>query len=100
MPRAVLLLLLGVVAGSLYAAPAQAEPAQRIYVGVYLHDVTRFDQRNGTYDVDLDVWLKWRGDFDPTELRLQNAADELFREDFGATQDGDWHSDRWRIRGT
>ena len=38
-----------------------AEPPPRVYAGVYLHDVTKFDQKDGTFDVDIEVWAKWRG---------------------------------------
>ena len=50
-------LSLALLAGLLLTVPsiARAEPAERAYVGVYLHDVTRFDQRDGTFDVDADV---------------------------------------------
>jgi ABC-type transport system substrate-binding protein len=97
-------LLLALVA-SLFTAcllspsDAHAEPAQRAYVGVYLHDVTRFDQRNGTYDVDADVWLKWYGDLDPAALRVQNSCFDMEMVDLGETQDGDWHSHRYHLRG-
>ena len=34
---------------------AHAEPARRIYADVYLHDVSKFDQKDGVFDVDLDL---------------------------------------------
>ncbi len=89
-----------VAAATLSPAPARAEPARRVYVGVYLHDVTSFDQRSGTYDVDLDVWAKWRGDFDASQIRIQNDAGTSDREDLGEVADEDWHSHRFRLRGT
>lgn len=92
---------LALLAATFSAVPgAHAEPARRVYVGIYLHDVTTFDQKSGTYEVDLDVWVKWLGDFDPGALRLQNEAGDVTREDRGVSSDGAWHSHRWRIRGT
>ncbi len=70
-----------------------------MYVGVYLRDVTRFDQRNGTFDVDMEAWVKWLGDFDPGILRIANESD-LNRDDLGTEDDHGWHVRRWRLRGT
>jgi peptide/nickel transport system substrate-binding protein len=84
-----------------WCAVARAgEPVKRIYTGVYLHDVTKFDQKDGVFDVDLELWAKWRGDFDADALLLANAAGDVEREEIGKESDGDWHSRRWRVRGT
>lgn len=85
---------------ALAPAVTRAEPAERAYVGIYLHDVTHFDQRNGTFDIDADVWLKWHGELDPARLRVQNASVELETIDLGEASDGDWHSHRYHLRGT
>ncbi len=74
-------------------------PAKRVYAGVYLHDVTKFDQKDGVFDVDLELWAKWLGEFDPNKLKLANAA-EIERELIGEEVDGAWHSARWRVKGT
>lgn len=76
------------------------EAAKRVYVGIYLHDVTKLDQRDGLFDVELDLWVKWRGDFDPSRVEVGNATSELTREELSKEADGDWHSARWRLRGT
>jgi ABC-type transport system substrate-binding protein len=78
---------------------ARADPARRIYAGVYLHDVTKFDQKDGVFDVDMELWAKWLGDFDPTKLVIANAS-EIDRTLVGEESDGAWHSARWRVRGT
>src|SRR5690349_3917321 len=83
----------------LLAASAQAAPAKRVYAGLYLHDVTKLDQKDGVFDVDLELWAKWLGDFDADKLGLANGG-ELVRELVGKESDGDWHSARWRVRGT
>jgi len=94
-----LLLLLGVALVALAPREACADPARRVYVGIYLRDVTRFDQRNGTFDVDMEAWVKWLGDFNPTMLRIANESG-LSRDDLGTENDAGWHVRRWRLRGT
>ncbi len=80
-------------------APAHADASRDVYVGVYLHDVTRFQLRDGMVDVDFELWAKWRGDFDPEQLQVANAA-TLNRTPLGEASDRDWHTARWRMRGT
>ena len=77
---------------------AHAAPT-RVYAGVYLHDVSKFDQKDGVFDVDLELWAKWLGDFDHEKLTIANAA-EVERTLLGQETDGSWHSARWRVKGT
>jgi len=83
------------------AAPAavSADDEQRVYVGVYLHDVTQFDQKNGVFDADVELWAKWLGEFDHDQLQIANGAD-IERTFLGHDVDGTWNSARWRVRGT
>ncbi len=98
--RIVILLQLLVAALWLTCArPLAAAPAQRVYAGVYLHDVAKFDQKDGVYDVDFELWAKWLGDFTPENLRIANSA-ETERTLLGEEADGKWRSARWRVRGT
>lgn len=83
----------------LISASASAAPAKRVYAGVYLHDVTRFDQKDGVFDVDLELWAKWLGDFDASRLTIANAS-EVDRQLVGEESDGTWRAARWRVRGT
>ncbi|MGC4088743.1 MAG: ABC transporter substrate-binding protein [Polyangiaceae bacterium] len=76
-----------------------AAPAKKIYAGVYLRDVTRFDQKDGVFDVDLELWAKWLGDFNHDNLTIANAGDTNFNL-VSEESDGAWHSARWRVRGT
>ncbi|MEI8256248.1 MAG: ABC transporter substrate-binding protein, partial [Deltaproteobacteria bacterium] len=78
---------------------AHADPAQRVYVGVYLHDVTKFDQKDGVFDVDIELWVKWFGEFDASRVTIANAA-TVERTLIAEESDGAWHSTRWRVRGT
>ncbi len=79
---------------------AAGAPTKRVYTGLYLHDVTKLDQKDGVFDVDLELWAKWRGQFDPDQLTLTNAAGDIDRDVISEETDGDWHSARWRVRGT
>lgn len=91
-------LLVGVVV-LLAVRPLSAAPAERVYAGVYLHDVAKFDQKDGVFDVDFELWAKWLGDFQPEKLRIANSA-ETERTLLGEEADGAWRSARWRVRGT
>jgi ABC-type transport system substrate-binding protein len=93
------ILLLASLIWLLAPGRAVAEPARRIYAGVYLHDVTKFDQKDGVFDADFELWAKWLGDFDPAALKIANAS-EVERELVGQEKDGRWQSARWRVRGT
>lgn len=68
-------------------------------MGVYLYDISSFDQPNGIFDVDAEVWVKWRGEFNPGQIQISNAAN-ITTDYLGSESDGDWNSTRWRIRGT
>lgn len=82
------------------AGPAAAFAEERaVYAGVFLHDVARLELRDGMVDVDFELWAKWRGELEPSELQIANAAD-LERELLSEERDGDWHAARWRVRGT
>ena len=90
------------------AAPATAEEtplapaapgAPTVYLGVYLRDVTQLDPKAATFDVDADIWAKWRGTFDTDELRVANASAEASLQKIHEAADGDWHVVSWRLRG-
>jgi ABC-type transport system substrate-binding protein len=80
------------------AAPPAAAPP-RVYVGVYLNDITKFDQKDGVFDADLIVWAKWLGAFDKGRLQIANAA-KVDQKLLDEQTDGPWHSARWSVRGT
>lgn len=102
------LMLLFLLVVGCFSASAQAQTSEerpkhadstRVYVGIYLHDISDLSLNTSSYKVDADVWAKWRGDFDPNEIRFANAS-KITKEVLESTQDGDWHSARWRIRAT
>ncbi len=87
------------------AAAAEASPtpkapaAPTVYIGVYLRDVTQLDPKAATFDVDAEIWAKWRGAFDTDELRVANASAEATLQKMHESADGDWHVVSWRLRG-
>jgi peptide/nickel transport system substrate-binding protein len=91
--------LLTALVASTFAPNARADAPPDVHVGVYLHDVTKFDQKDGVFDVDIEMWVKWLGDFDPERVTITNGA-TLERTLIGSESDGTWHSSRWRVRGT
>jgi ABC-type transport system substrate-binding protein len=91
-----------------HAAPAAAPLAPlspvapgtpTVYLGVYLRDVTQIDPKTATFDVDAEIWAKWRGTFDTDELRVANASAEATLQKIHESADGDWHVVSWRLRG-
>lgn len=87
---------------ALLAAPASAEPAahpKRVYVGVYLSDVSDFDLKAGRFKADLRVWLKWLGPEAVPNVTFENGEVDS-KEELGAESDGQWRSVRWRVQGT
>ena len=97
--RSCLALLAALAVLAPVAGTASAQPPRRIWVGVYLHDVTSFNQRQGVFDIDADLWVKWRGEFDPELVQIANAV-EIDRVPLDRDSDGSWHTARWRVRGT
>jgi len=81
------------------AATAAAPQRPRAYAGVYLSDVSGFDLREGRFQADLDVWLKWSGAAEPPVLRFVNGEIGS-KEEQEKESDGEWHSVRWRVQGT
>jgi peptide/nickel transport system substrate-binding protein len=81
------------------AAASSRPEVTRAYAGMYLSDVSGFDLREGRFQADLDVWLKWSGQPEPPVLRFVNG-EIATREEQERESDGDWHSVRWRVQGT
>lgn len=54
--------------------PAQAE---KVETGIYAMNLYNLDASSNTYYVDFYVWLKWKGDIDPTaNLEFANGVDD------------------------
>ncbi len=92
---------LALISNTKAEAPALADnqTTRPIYVGIYLHDIYNFDINHGVFKADFEMWAKWRGEFDTSALRIKNAGD-VQQQALGQESDRDWHSARWRVRGT
>jgi ABC-type transport system substrate-binding protein len=81
----------------LAAQPATAPT--RVYVGVYLLDVSDLDLKAGRFKGDARVWLKWKGDETPPPLLFDNAELDS-KEELSKEAEGDWRTVQWRVQGT
>jgi hypothetical protein len=59
--------------------PPATEPAtpQIVFVGLYINDIFQMDLKSSTYVVDFYVWLRWRGNIDPTSFEFVNGSLDL-----------------------
>jgi len=63
--------------GSYLPAGAPPATAQQVKVGFYPISVYQLDMASNTYYVDAYVWLRWKGDIDPTgTLEFTNMVEE------------------------
>lgn len=51
---------------------------QRVEVGVFLRNVDGLDFRNNSYTLSLTLWMKWKGEIDPTKSFLLVNAIEMW----------------------
>lgn len=79
-------------------APSVASQERRVYAGVYLSDVSSFDLKEGRFQADLEVWVKWEGDETPPQLVFLNGEVEKM-EEVRREADGAWRSVRYRVQG-
>ena len=73
--RAAPLRALAVLAALCLAAPAAAQP-QRVWMGMYVVDLSDFDLKSGTYQGDFYLWVRWDGPRDATNFEVMNGAGE------------------------
>lgn len=70
-----------------------------VYVGVRINDVTDLDTHKETATVDMSIWFRYRGNFNPQELLIQNAVDPIkfdVVEESKSSEDGQYQ--RYRIK--
>jgi hypothetical protein len=50
-----------------------AAAPESVRIGIFVRDVYDVDLKNGTYEVDFDLWLEWKGNVDPTGFVVLNG---------------------------
>lgn len=48
-----------------------------VYVGVTVHGVSDVDRQKETATLDLSIWFRYRGKFDPQDLQIANAVEPV-----------------------
>ena len=48
-----------------------------VYTGVRLNEVSDLDLQKETATLDLSIWFRYRGNFNPQEIQIQNAIDPV-----------------------
>lgn len=70
-----------------------------VYTGINVHEVSDIDLEKETAKVDLSIWFRFRGKFEPQDLEILNAGEPV---DFGEPQevssDQDFQYRRYRIQ--
>ena len=65
---------------------------KKVYVGVYLTDVSNFDLTQGRFNSDLILWCKWLGNDAVPPISFANgeidSMDEISKE-----KDGSWNTE-------
>lgn len=84
---------------ALLSATGTTPAPERVYVGVYLADVSGFDINEGRFKADLMVWCKWLGGPEPPKISFANGEIDSMTE-ISRESDGDWRGVRWRVQGT
>ena len=63
--------------GSYVAVEAPPASAQQVNIGFYPLSVYQLDMASNTYYIDTYIWLRWKGDIDPTAtLEFTNMVEE------------------------
>lgn len=48
-----------------------------VYVGMTVHGVSDVDRQKETATLDLSIWFRYRGKFDPQDLQIANAVEPI-----------------------
>ena len=48
-----------------------------IYVGIKTNEVSEFDEKNLSYDLDFNLWFRYRGNIDPHTIAFSNAVEPI-----------------------
>ncbi len=64
-------------ANSTKAPVTQISGPQSTFVGFYINDVYDLNLKNSTYAADFYVWMRWRGQLDPSNMEFLNGSLQL-----------------------
>lgn len=71
-----------------------------IFTGVKLHHIRRIDEQSNTSELDFTLWFRYRGAFDPGQIKFSNAVDELsLTTPYIKTQTNNIHYQAFRVQG-
>lgn len=87
-------------APSLAAAPASGAGPQRVKVGVYATAIPDVDIKEGTFTIDMYLWMVYRGDPDTMEAFEIANGEILTKALLERTTQGDLTYACWRIKAT
>jgi hypothetical protein len=62
------------VARSQASPTSQPSVPQATFVGFYFNDLSGLDLKKSTYTADFYVWMRWRGDNDPSNIEFLNGS--------------------------
>ena len=70
-----------------------------VYVGVTLHEISQVDRQKETAMLDMSIWFRYRGKFDPQNLQLLNAVEPVkFDQPEESKETEDVQYRRYRIK--
>jgi hypothetical protein len=81
--------------------PASSSPStpQQVLVGVYLKNIEAIDLENNSYYLSFIMWMRWRGEIDPTQtFRFTNVMEEWAMTSTAAYQSPLPLEDGWRYQ--
>ncbi|MBS7540862.1 ligand-gated ion channel [Ancylobacter lacus] len=83
--------------GDKAAAPAPAGPTE-VQVGAYILRISNVSQKDGTFNVDMWVWLRWKGDLRPDKTFEVADGSITSRSDTEVLEDEGYHYTSVRVQ--
>lgn len=80
-----------------FCEESKQEP-NKVEIGIYLLDLYDLDLKFGSFIGDFYLWLRWRGDFDPTKFEFMNG-EMLGKDNPDPRKIGDLNYVSYRMRG-
>jgi hypothetical protein len=95
------ILLLAIPTHAQTYAPPATEPASAevVNVGMYINDIFEMDLKSSTFVVDFYIWLRWKGDIDPTNFEFLNGSLDVKEHPYSEQVNGEKYIS-YHCRGT